>query len=247
MLVCARSEIGRVRKDNEDNYLVSKERDLFVVADGMGGHAGGEVASSIVKRVLDEEITPLQPAEDREEMLLNALHKANSLILRLGQDQAYLGMGTTVTAAMFASGRLSIAHIGDSRAYLFREGQLQLLTQDHSLVNELLQKGELTQEEAENHPRRNILTRALGTVENPQIDQFNLSVQQDDLLLLCTDGLHNLVNMKEIRQILFEADELKTMVDSMVDLALERGGNDNITAVLVKYEEEEIAILEERA
>ena len=150
--------------------------------------------------------------------------KANSLILRLGQDQAYLGMGTTVTAAMFEMGRLSIAHIGDSRAYLFREGELRLLTQDHSLVNELLQKGELTPEEAENHPRRNILTRALGTVENPQIDQFNLTVQQGDLLLLCTDGLHNLVNEKEIGQILSEGDQLDTMVDSLIDLALERGG-----------------------
>jgi len=237
LLVSARSEIGRVRKENEDNYLVSKERDLFVVADGMGGHAGGEVASSIVKRVLDEEITTLHPVDDCEKMLLNALLKANSLILRLGQDQAYLGMGTTVTAARFGMGRLNIAHIGDSRAYLYREGELQLLTQDHSLVNELLQKGELTEEEAANHPRRNILTRALGTVESPQIDQFNLGVQQGDLFLLCTDGLHNLVNEKEIRQILAEADELKTMVDCMVDLALERGGNDNITAVLVKFEE----------
>jgi len=229
LLVSARSEIGRVRKDNEDSYLVSKERDLFVVADGMGGHAGGEVASSIVKRVLAEEITAQQSADGCDHLLLNALLKANSLILRLGQDQAYLGMGTTVTAAMFEMGRLSIAHIGDSRAYL--------LTQDHSLVNELLQKGELTPEEAENHPRRNILTRALGTVENPQIDQFNLTVQQGDLLLLCTDGLHNLVNEKEIGQILSEGDQLDTMVDSLIDLALERGGNDNITAVLVKYEE----------
>ena len=243
MLVSARSEIGRVRKDNEDNYLVSNERDLFVVADGMGGHAGGEVASSIVKRVLDEEITALQPADDCEKILLNALLKANSLILRLGRDQAYLGMGTTVTAAMFVMGRLYIAHIGDSRAYLFREGQLQLLTQDHSLVNELLQKGELTKEEAEHHPRRNILTRALGTVENPQIDQFNLGVQRGDLLLLCTDGLHNLVKEQEIRQILSGSDQLEKMVDSLVDLALERGGNDNITAVLVKYEER---VLEDR-
>jgi len=237
LLVSARSEIGRVRKDNEDSYLVSKERDLFVVADGMGGHAGGEVASSIVKRVLAEEITAQQSADGCDHLLLNALLKANSLILRLGQDQAYLGMGTTVTAAMFEMGRLSIAHIGDSRAYLFREGELRLLTQDHSLVNELLQKGELTPEEAENHPRRNILTRALGTVENPQIDQFNLTVQQGDLLLLCTHGLHNLVNEKEIGQILSEGDQLDTMVDSLIDLALERGGNDNITAVLVKYEE----------
>lgn len=230
------SETGRVRKDNEDNYLVSVERGLFVVADGMGGHAGGEVASSIVKRVMDEEITSSNSVDDCDQLLLKALLKANNLILRLGQDEAYYGMGTTVTAAMFGKERLYIAHIGDSRAYLFRDHSLQLLTQDHSLVNELLQKGELTQEEAENHPRRNILTRALGTDENPQIDQFDLLVKSGDLLLLCTDGLYNQVYEDEISAILSGEDSLQAKVVCLVNQALERGGNDNITAVIVKYE-----------
>lgn len=236
MLVSARSEIGRVRKENEDNYLVSLERDLFVVADGMGGHAGGEVASSIVKRVLNEEITSPDLVADCGKMLLEALLKANDLILRLGQDEAYFGMGTTVTAALFAQERLYIAHIGDSRAYLFRDNSLQLLTRDHSLVNELLQKGELTQEEAINHPRRNILTRALGTDEVPQIDLYDLLVQPGDILLLCTDGLYNLVYENELVEILATEENLSTKVERMVNHALERGGNDNITAVLVKYE-----------
>jgi len=236
LLVSARSEIGRVRKENEDNYLVSLERDLFVVADGMGGHAGGEVASSIVKRVLNEEITSPDLVADCGKMLLEALLKANDLILRLGQDEAYFGMGTTVTAALFAQERLYIAHIGDSRAYLFRDNSLQLLTRDHSLVNELLQKGELTQEEAINHPRRNILTRALGTDEVPQIDLYDLLVQPGDILLLCTDGLYNLVYENELVEILATEENLSTKVERMVNHALERGGNDNITAVLVKYE-----------
>jgi serine/threonine protein phosphatase PrpC len=233
----ALSEVGRVRKDNEDNYLVSTERGLFVVADGMGGHAGGEVASSIVKRVLDEEIGPPLVDLDCEKVLLNALIKANDLILRQGQDRAcaYFGMGTTVTAAIFQAEKLYVAHIGDSRAYLFREGCLHLLTQDHSLVNELLQKGELTPEEAENHPRRNILTRALGINEKPQIDVLNLSVQKGDLLLLCTDGLYNQVYEEELADNLSGEGLLKVKVEKMVNLALERGGNDNITAVLVQY------------
>jgi serine/threonine protein phosphatase PrpC len=231
----ALSEVGCVRKDNEDNYLVSTERGLFVVADGMGGHAGGEVASSIVKRVLDEEIVPSLVDVDYEKILLKALLKANDLILRQGQEQAYFGMGTTVTAAMFQNENLYITHIGDSRAYLFRTGHLHLLTQDHSLVNELLQKGELTPEEAENHPRRNILTRALGASKNPQIDVLNLSVQKGDLLLLCTDGLYNQVYEGELADILSGESLLKVKVKKMVNLALERGGNDNITVVLVQY------------
>lgn len=232
----ALSETGRVRKDNQDNYLVSTERGLFVVADGMGGHAGGKVASSIAKQVLAEEIAPSPVAADCGKLLLKALLKANDLILQQGQEQAYLGMGTTVTAAMFGAGRLYLAHIGDSRAYLFRGGSLQLLTQDHSLVNELLQKGELTQEEAKHHPRRNILTRALGITENPQIDLLDLSVQKGDLLLLCTDGLHNQVYEEELTQILAAEGEglLETKVKRMVNLALERGGNDNITVVLIQ-------------
>ncbi|HHY05435.1 MAG TPA: Stp1/IreP family PP2C-type Ser/Thr phosphatase [Clostridia bacterium] len=235
MLVAnALSEVGHVRKDNEDNYLVSTRRGLFVVADGMGGHAGGEVASGIVKRVLDEEIEAPLVDIDGEQVLLKALLKANSLILEQGQDGVYFGMGTTVTAALFQEQKLFIAHIGDSRAYLFREGDLHLLTQDHSLVNELVQKGELTPEEAENHPRRNILTRALGISESPQIDVLHFPVQKGDLLLLCTDGLYNQVHEEELADLLAGKGLLRVKVEKMVNLALQRGGNDNITAVLVQ-------------
>jgi serine/threonine protein phosphatase PrpC len=230
----ALSEVGHVRKDNEDNYLVSTRRGLFVVADGMGGHAGGEVASGIVKRVLDEEIEAPLVDIDGEQVLLKALLKANSLILEQGQDGVYFGMGTTVTAALFQEQKLFIAHIGDSRAYLFREGDLHLLTQDHSLVNELVQKGELTPEEAENHPRRNILTRALGISESPQIDVLHFPVQKGDLLLLCTDGLYNQVHEEELADLLAGKGLLRVKVEKMVNLALQRGGNDNITAVLVQ-------------
>lgn len=236
MYANALSEVGRVRKDNEDGYLVSVERGLFVVADGMGGHAGGQLASGTAIQVLDKEVMLPSASDNCDEILFDNLLKANNIILSKAQDEEYYGMGTTVTAALFNSGVLYIAHIGDSRAYLFREESLKLLTQDHSLVNELLQKGELTLEEAQNHPRRNILTRALGTIEFPQIDLFDLPVQGGDLLLLCTDGLYNQVHDEEIRKILSSDDCLKERVEKMVNLALERGGNDNITAVLVQYE-----------
>lgn len=236
MFANALSEVGLVRKENEDGYLVSVERGLFVVADGMGGHAGGQLASGTVIRVLDEEIALPSASDNCEEALFDTLLKANNIILNKGQDEAYHGMGTTVTAAMFHAEVLYIAHIGDSRAYLFREGNLSLLTQDHSLVNELLQKGELTLEEAQNHPRRNILTRALGTIEFPKIDLFDLPVQVGDLLLLCTDGLYNQVHDEEIESILSSGASLRERVEKMVNLALERGGNDNITVVLVQYE-----------
>lgn len=238
MNAIALSEIGKVRKENEDSYLVSMERGLYAVADGMGGYAGGQVASGIAIRVLDEEVASLVSPDNCScsEMLLNSLLKANKQILEQGKDEEYFGMGTTVTAARLFPGKLCIAHIGDSRAYLFREGSFRLLTQDHSLVNELLQKGELTMEEALNHPRRNILTRALGVNEQPQIDLLDLSVQKGDLLLLCTDGLYNQVTDEEIQEIFTVQDSLKVKVEKMVNLALERGGNDNITAVLVQCE-----------
>lgn len=234
----ALTEIGKVRKENEDNYLSSTDTGVFSVADGMGGYAGGQVASSIAIRVLEQEI-PSEPCHEEAnygELLLNALQKANSIIFEQGKEAKYLGMGTTVTAAVIRSDRLWIAHIGDSRAYLCREGHTCQLTQDHSLVNELLQQGELTLEEAQNHPRRNVLTRALGVNEHPEIDLTELPLQNDDLLLLCTDGLYNQLNREELEDILALDERLQIKAGKLVNLALERGGNDNITAVLVRYE-----------
>jgi serine/threonine protein phosphatase PrpC len=241
MQVFALTEIGKVRKDNEDSYLVSVERGLFSVADGMGGYAGGQVASSIAIRVLDQELPSQAVGVDADrnegEALLAALQKANKIILEQGREEEYLGMGTTVTTALIADSRLWIAHIGDSRAYLCREGQVGQLTQDHSLVNELVQQGELTLEEAQNHPRRHVLTRALGVNEQPEIDLRQLPVQEGDLLLLCTDGLYNQLNEGELENILAQQEgSLQMKVENLVNLALERGGHDNITAVLVRYD-----------
>lgn len=236
MYVNALSDVGLIRKDNEDNYLVSAERGLFVVADGMGGHVGGQIASSIAIQIIDQEIKLSLLEENTPELLNKALIKANEKIYKQGQEEEFFGMGTTVTAALFRNDDLYISHIGDSRAYLYREGKLTLLTDDHSLVYEMYQQGSLTLEEARNHPQRNILTRALGTQDIPGIDKIAYSVQAGDILLLCTDGLYSHVRNDEITKVLDKDVSLKVQVREMVDLALERGGTDNITAVLVQYE-----------
>lgn len=228
--------MGLVRKDNEDNYLVSLERGLFVVADGMGGHVGGRVASSLAVQVLDREIRGLCGQEPGTQ-LQAALLKANEVILYQGQaDTRYAGMGTTVTAVLVKEERLYLAHIGDSRAYLYRDGMLSLLTRDHSLVNELFQNGSLTMEEMKKHPQRNILTRALGTQQTPQIDLSSTSLKKGDLILLCTDGLHNQVAEQDLLLVLGAKSTLKEKLRQMVNIALQKGGSDNITAILVCYE-----------
>lgn len=234
MHVNAFSDVGLVRKENEDNYLVSVQRGLFVVADGMGGHMGGQMASSIAINVLDKEIWDLENQEPLK-VLSEAMIKANDMILSHAQNEQYYGMGTTVTAAILKENMLNIAHIGDSRAYLFRQGTLTLLTKDHSLVNELFQNGSLTQEEAQNHPQRNILTRALGT-NKAQIDLLTIPVTAGDFLLLCTDGLHNHISGSELELILSQDLSLNEKVQNMVNMALERGGTDNITVILIQCE-----------
>lgn len=236
MYVNALTDVGLVRKENEDNYLVSPERGLFVVADGMGGHVGGQIASTLAIQVLDREIHQVYSGKNADELLHDTLIRANDTILHHGQEQQFYGMGTTLTAAMFHEQRLYIAHIGDSRAYLYRAGRITQLTQDHSLVNELIQNGGITHAEAQNHPQRNILTRALGTHNVPLIDIFSLPVHTGDYLLLSTDGLHNHVQPEDLEMILSQQATLKEKVRQMVNMALARGGTDNVTVVLVQYE-----------
>lgn len=236
MYVNAITDMGLVRKENQDSLLVSAERGLFVVADGMGGHAGGQVASSLAVKTIDEEINfALLNQKKADQILEEALLKANGYIFTQGQEKQYHGMGTTVTATLFRDNLLFIAHIGDSRAYLYRQGKLNLLTQDHSLVNELYINGSLTLEEAQNHPQRNILTRALGITDKPQLDLFSVPVQPGDGILLCTDGFYNQVQDAEIAEIIKTELSLQDLVRRMVNTALERGGHDNITVIYVQY------------
>jgi protein phosphatase len=229
------TNVGLVRKDNEDSYLVSVSRGLFIVADGMGGHLAGQVASSMAVRAFEREFE-CDFLEEPVLKLRGALLQANETILREGQaHEEYAGMGTTVTAAYIKENYLYLAHIGDSRAYLFRNSSLQQLTQDHSLVNELFQNGSISREEMQNHPQKNILTRAAGTEKEPQIDDYSYVLYPGDILLLCTDGLHGHVKEKDIELILGENLSLEAKLHQMVELSLERGGSDNITAILLEY------------
>ena len=238
MHVNSLTEIGLVRKANEDKFLADKKRGLFIVADGMGGHEAGELASSLAIKTLDEFLTLETITNNDGQVLKDAVEIANRVIYNEAKSKSMCkGMGTTITAAIFKDYKLYIAHIGDSRAYLIRDGNIRLLTKDHSLVGELIRQGELTPQEAENHPHLNILTRALGTEPVVEIDLLEMVIQPGDILLLCTDGLSNFVNDQEIlTEVVNNGNNLKNTVNNLVQLALKRGGLDNITVVLVSYD-----------
>ena len=251
MLYAAKSHIGLVRQMNQDSFAVHSEfRPLHfvVVADGMGGASAGEVASKlaidVVSRFVEQALQTHQA--DEEEVLREAVYVANRKIWETAKGtEDYAGMGTTVVAALFDSSKVTFAHVGDSRGYLYSFNELQQVTRDHSLVAELVRRGQLTEEEALHHPQRNIVTRSLGTSELNHPDVAHVNWQDGDVLLLCTDGLTNLVAAVELREHAAKLSpastnaELESVADDLIQLALERGGSDNITVILVLHREEE--------
>lgn len=235
----AATDIGRVRKINEDAFYNDPDNlGLYIVADGMGGHLAGEVASALAVDTLSSLLRePLKKGGLRkrqiEELLRDAVVETNRTIHRQATAHEGLsGMGTTVVVCVLAEGRAHIAHIGDSRAYLAREGQLVQLTTDHSLVQELLSKGRITEAEAVDHPRKNILTRALGTDPDVAVDLTDLSLKAGDVLLLCTDGVTNHVEASELLAFLTE-NTPQEAGRKMIELANSRGGFDNMTVLIV--------------
>ena len=234
------SHVGLVRKNNEDNCCVCDDLKILAVADGMGGHKAGEVASTLalesIMGYLRKNEAILQ--EDPAEALRMAFRHANTTIYDYGQEDGehLRGMGTTVTAAHLRDDNIYIAHVGDSRAYLVRGSEIRLLTNDHSLVNELLMKGSLTAVEAESHPQRNVLTRAIGTAASIEVDIIVETVSKGDILILCTDGLSNLVNLEEIKQMAGGNETLGERARHFIERALDRGGDDNVTVVLYQVE-----------
>jgi len=224
-----KTDTGRQRHANEDSYFARSP--LFAVADGMGGAQAGEVASRIAAGAFERrgQVSADEPAEGQLEQIAQA---ANREIHQLAQeDSARAGMGTTLTAAMFRDDEVALGHVGDSRAYLLRGGQLKRLTKDHSLVEELRRQGRLTEEEAEEHPQRSIITRALGPEPNVNVDTMTFPARDGDVYLLCSDGLTTMVSDDEIRQILVESRSLRSAVSKLVEAANRGGGRDNITAV----------------
>jgi protein phosphatase len=233
----ARSDIGRLRQTNEDAYLVRAP--LFAVADGMGGAQAGEVASRIALETLVE-LVPVPLPDDPQtaaDALAAAVAAANSRIHELATSQvSRAGMGTTLTALQLAGHTAQLAHIGDSRAYLCRRGDLEQISEDHSLVAEMVREGYLTSEQAAAHPHRSILSRALGTEPSAAVDLRAVDVQPGDVLLLCSDGLTSAVEDGRLAELL-AVGEPAEVVDALVGEALANGGPDNITAVVVRVVE----------
>lgn len=242
------THVGRQRQHNEDSLLVSQDARLFLVADGMGGHAAGEIASRIAVDSITEFIVHTKEddgtwphAYDEHfrratNRLMAALRMANTRVLEAMRKDARLrGMGTTVVACMSDGETMSVAHVGDSRAYLIRDGKLSRLTNDHSWVFEQVQAGMLTEAEAEKHPLRNVITRALGGALSVTPDAAEVVSQPGDVYLLCSDGLTGMVPEEEILRLVSEnAANLETACQQLIEVANQRGGLDNITAVLVK-------------
>ena len=244
----ARSDVGQIRKNNEDNYRAEPSLELFVLSDGMGGQASGEIASAIaVETVVDhcraavESTAPEfcgEPApglSDRTNRLASAVRLANKTIFEAGKsDPARKGMGATIVTFWIEDRRLSIAHVGDSRAYLLRSGSFEQLTADHSLVADLVRSGVLTPQQAEVSEQQSILTRALGTQPVVQVDADEQMLLAGDVLLLCSDGLTRTVTNPEIASTLETNPDAQKAADRLIELANENGGEDNITAIVVR-------------
>ena len=220
------TDIGRVRERNEDSVLVDPP--LYVVADGMGGHRGGQVASQVALETMEE-----LSAESRGS-LAEHVRRANRAVWDRSEEDAQLsGMGTTLTAARIEGASALIAHVGDSRAYLLRDGVLRQLTNDHTLVARMVKSGEITEPEADVHPHKNVLTRALGTDEEVEVDEDSIALADGDRLLLCSDGLTGMVTEDQIQAILENSDQPQQAADRLVKAANRAGGIDNISVVVI--------------
>lgn len=257
----ARSDVGRKRPQNEDSFVADTSLGLYVVCDGMGGGNAGEVASRMavesIATYVRSAAAGASPTEDTEpddpnltlatNQLAHAIRAANSAIYHASWEHAkYAGMGTTVAAARLSGPSLSIAHVGDSRVYLVRDGAMHALTVDHSWVAEQVAQGYMTEEEAERSPRRNIVTRAVGVERSVEVAVTEMPVFRGDLLLLCSDGLTRGVGCGDLLRTLSENGDLQKKTDRLIALANEAGGDDNITVMLVSVAGETAARLWQR-
>jgi serine/threonine protein phosphatase PrpC len=247
LVAASLTDTGRVRPNNEDSagfYEPSSEKEqrsagwLFLVADGMGGHKGGEIASSLAVKSIQSAFIA-DDGEDRGLVLVSAVEHANRLVLNESMaDTSLTGMGTTCTAMAIQGGNAFFAHVGDSRAYILREGEMIQITQDHSLVGEMVRSGILSDEDARVHPKRNVITRSLGIQRAVMLDTpfTPFELHADDVFLLCSDGLTSMIDDPEIEVMLGTA-EPDAVCRNLVEAANQSGGRDNITVVVVKINE----------
>ena len=243
------THVGMKRNHNEDNYLLLPDEKLFCVADGMGGHSSGEIASKIAVDELaeffkitarDQDATwPYKMDKSRnydENRLATGIKLANLRIFeKASTEQKYKGMGTTVVAVHYADKIAVVAHVGDSRVYFYRNGVLKQITEDHSLLNDYLKAKKLTPEEIEAFPHKNVIVRALGMKDNVQVDVSRLEPQEGDIYLLCSDGLSGMVPDPQIQDILTKTKDLNLACSQLIDSANANGGNDNVTCVLARW------------
>lgn len=234
-----KTHVGNVRSNNEDAYFIRWP--LLAVADGMGGHKAGELASALALETLAASAWD-EPSADTEVRLRSAIEAAHRRIVdAVAADEGLRGMGTTLTAVVVGEQRLYVAHVGDSRAYLWRDNALQLLTTDHSVVAELVKAGQLDAHDASRHPQRHVLTRAVSGAAAPEVDMIIKDVLPGDTVLLCTDGLTAHVADEEIAAVLKAASHAQAAADELVRLALEGGGSDNVTVVVARAEQSEVS------
>lgn len=246
MFICACSDIGKVRDINQDAYFYLEDKILpiFIVADGMGGHKAGEVASNTaISTVVSHYQANKQKIIDGKmfipEFINESVSLANEkLIYESENDDELKGMGTTITMCLVLDRELYIGHVGDSRAYLLRDDKLTQLTQDHSLVGELLRTGSITKEEAINHPKKNVILRAIGSDKELKTDVFTRDLEAGDRIVLCTDGLTNMVSEERILETITEEENSSEVCSKLVNISNEIGGIDNTTIMLIKAEEE---------
>ncbi len=240
MLVAGMTNRGMERARNEDCCFFKVDSDIamLVVADGMGGHRAGNVASGLAVSKAEQfwaelDRSSLSSTEELHKSIRNLIRDANDLILNEAISSAgRQGMGTTLTVGLIHNRHLTIGHIGDSRAYLIKDGQVRLLTRDHSLLEELIKNHQVKPDEVKNHPQRHILTRALGIATDPEIDIIEQKIEPGSVILFCTDGLTNLVSDNEILEAALKQPDPKLLSESLIDLANERGGFDNITVLV---------------
>jgi len=239
----ARSDVGRRRRANEDTYALAPSLGLYLVADGMGGHVAGQVASQLAAKSTVEALRKVHARDATlTEKLRYCVAWANRHIFETAEAKPELaGMGTTLVAVLAGRGRVALAHVGDSRAYLVRGGRIRQLTDDHSLVAELVRRREIAPEAAHDHPHRHVLTRAIGVRRRVDADLAELTPTSGDVIALCTDGLTNHVGDAEIATAVANEERLDDACARLVDLANHRGGEDNITVALIRCDENAVA------
>ena len=235
MKVVSATNVGNYRNNNEDSYYVNESKNLYILADGMGGHLAGERASKMATEIIGQDFArdrEIKSIDDAIEILSSSIRDANKKIFESSQEnEDYRGMGTTLSSGLILGDVLIYSNIGDSRIYRINE-EMEQITQDDSFVNYLIEIGEITEEEAKNHPKKNVLTKAMGTTSDIEVIVNTLDIKDKDVFLFCSDGLTNMVSDEEIFKIVKENSPEEAR-DMLLDLALKNGGMDNITFILV--------------